>query len=70
MQNKQFRLSYIIVIVLIGVLVFGLGFTGYRRSVPIKVYQVYIDGQMIGTVSSERDFDDYINQKEETIKKK
>lgn len=70
MPNKQFRLSYIVVIILIGVLVFGLGFTSYQRRVPSKVYQVYIDGEIIGTVVSEKDFDDYINQKEETIKKK
>lgn len=70
MRNKQFRLSYIIVIVLIGVLVFGLGFTRYSRRVPREVYQVYIDGQVIGSVASEEEFDDYINKKEEAIKKK
>ena len=70
MQNKQFRLSYIIVIVLIGVLVFGLGFTSYRRKVPVEVYQVYIDGKMIGTVANEEAFDEYINQKQDAIKEK
>lgn len=70
MRNKQFRLSYVIVIILIGVLVFGLGFTSYRRNVPEEVYQVYIDGQLIGTVKNEEEFDEYINQKQDTIKKK
>ena len=70
MQNKQFRLSYIIVIVLIGALVFGLGFTSYNRKVPREVYQVYIDGQVIGIVKDDDNFEDYINQKEEAIKKK
>ena len=70
MQNKQFRLSYVIVIILIGVLVFGLGFTKYSRRVPKEVYQVYIDGQVIGSVEDEEEFDKYINKKEEAIKKK
>ena len=70
MQNKQFRLSYIIVIVLIGALVFGLGFTNYSRNVPRDVYQVYIDGQVVGIVADDKDFDEYINQKEDAIKKK
>lgn len=70
MRNKQFRLSYFIVMVLIGVLVFGLGFTNYSRRVPKEVYQVYIDGEIIGTVGDEEDFDEFINQKQEAIKKK
>ena len=65
MQIKQFRLSYIIVIILIGVLVFGLGFTSYRRRVPVRVYQVYIDGEKIGIVNDDKEFDKYINEKEE-----
>lgn len=70
MQIKQFRLSYIIVIILIGVLVFGLGFTSYRRRVPVRVYQVYIDGEKIGIVNDDKEFDKYINEKEEAIKDK
>lgn len=70
MQNKQFRLSYIIVIILIGVLVFFVGFTSYSRMVPKEVYQVYIDGQVIGNIASEEEFEEYINKKEEAIKEK
>ena len=70
MLTKYFRISYIIVIILIGVLVFGLGFTSYQREVPNKVYQVYIDGEVVGTISSKESFENYINQKEEMIKKK
>ena len=70
MQNKQFRLSYILVIILIGVLVFYLGITSYSRMVPKNVYQVYIDGRVIGTILDDEEFEDYINKKEEAIKKK
>lgn len=70
MFNKSFRISYIIVIVLIGILVFGLGFTSYQEKTPMEVYQVYIDGEIIGTVSSKDDFEIFINQKEEAIREK
>ena len=70
MQNKQFRLSYLVVIILIGVLVFYLGFTSYRRNVPRDLFQVYVDGKVIGIIESEEEFDNYINKKQEDIKKK
>ena len=70
MQNKQFRLSYVIVIILIGVLVCYLGFTSYRRNVPRDLYQVYVDGKVIGIIEDEKEFDNYINKKQEDIKKK
>ena len=70
MQNKQFRLSYFIVIILIGVLVFGLGFTACNKKAPSKVYQINLDGQVLGVVSDKNTFEKYINQKEEAIMKK
>lgn len=70
MPNNQFKLSYIIVIVLVGILVFGLGFTSYRNQEPITVYKVYMDGEIIGTVSSKEEFNNYINQKEQQVKNK
>lgn len=68
--NDKFRLSYVIVIFLVGILVFGLGFTKNQREVPNKVYQVYVDGKIIGTILDKDKFNNYINLKEETIKKK
>ena len=70
MRNNHFKLSYIIVIILVGALVFGLGFTSYSNKEPITVYKVYIDGDVIGTVSSKDEFYNYINKKEETVKEK
>lgn len=70
MQNNHFKLSYIIVIILVGVLVFGLGFTSYSNQEPISVYKVYIDGEVIGTVSSKEEFNNYINKKEKQVKEK
>ena len=70
MQNNHFKLSYIIVIILVGVLVFGLGFTSYSNREPISVYKVYVDGEVIGTVSSKEEFNNYINEKEKEVKDK
>lgn len=70
MQNNNFRLSYIIVIILVGSLVFGLGFTSYSKKEPISVYKVYIDGEVIGTVASKEEFYNYINKKEKLVKEK
>lgn len=68
--NNRFRVSYILVIILIGVLVFGLGFTDYDKVNPGVVYKVYIDGDVVGAVSDRDSFDEYINKKEDAIKKK
>ncbi len=70
LQNKDFRISYMIVIILVSLLIFGLGFTKYNTSPPKERYKVYIDGEIIGTIESKTAFENYINQKEETIKKK
>lgn len=70
MQNNHFRLSYIIVIIIISLLALGLGFVDFSSVEPTYVYKVYLDGKLIGTVASEKEFDDYINKKDEAIKKK
>lgn len=70
MQNKKFKISYIISIVLLGTIVFGLGFTNYTNKNPIDVYNVYLDGNIIGTIKDKTSFEEYINKQEETIKKK
>ena len=68
--NNKFRISYVIVILLVGILVFGLGFTSRSKNNPVDVYKVYIDGEVIGTVKDKEEFDKYINDKEEAIKKR
>ena len=68
--NNKFRISYVIVIILVGILVFGLGFTANSKNNPVDVYRVYIDGEVVGTVRDKEEFDEYINIKEEAIKKR
>ena len=68
--NNKFRVSYVIVIMLVGILVFGLGFTETSRNNPTDVYKIYIDGEVVGVVRDKEEFDQYINSKEEAIKKR
>ena len=70
MPSNRFRISYIIVIILVGALAFYLGFTPGRSNVPVDYYQVYIDGDMIGMVQDDKELEEFINQKEEAIKRK
>lgn len=67
---NKFRISYIIVIIIVSVLIFCLGFTVNGKNNPIDVYKVYIDGEIVGTISDKNEFDLFINKKEESIKKK
>ena len=69
MQNNKFKFSYIISIILLGLIVFGLGFTKNENKNPNTIYNVYLDGEIIGTIEDKESFESYINQKEETIKK-
>lgn len=70
MLNSKFKFSYVIAIFLLGLLAVGLGFTNYSDRVPNVLYNVYVDGEIIGTIRSKDSFEEYINNKENAIKKK
>ena len=70
MQNNGFRISYYIIIILVSVLAFGLGFTKYNDREPNNVYNIYVDGEVVGTVDDKEDFESYINRKEASVMKK
>lgn len=50
--------------------IFLLGFKLTSNKNPIELYNVYLDGEKIGTVKSKDDFEAYINKQEETLKEK
>ncbi len=50
-------------------LFFTTGFTNFS-SKPKNVYRVYVKGKTLGLVKSKRELEDYIDKKEEEIKKK
>lgn len=70
MPQNKFKISYIISIILITILICYLGFTQYNPFIPQEVYNVYLDGNIIGTIKSKSSFEKYINKREQNIKKK
>ena len=70
MLNNGFRISYYIIILIIGFLAFWLGFSSRNNNEPYEVYNVYVDGKVIGTVKDKTAFEEYINKKESSVMKK
>ena len=62
--------SQIVVILIISMAVFLLGFSSRINKEPTEIYKVYVDGEIIGTIKSKTEFEDYVNEKENSIKKK
>ena len=69
MQNKM-SISMVLFICILSLSIFLLGFNKTENKVPQTVYNVYLDGKIIGTIESQESFESYINEKEEEIKKK
>jgi len=67
MQTK-WSISMIVLTIIVSLSVFLLGFNKKEEGIPQTVYNVYLDGKVIGTIESQESFEEYINQKEEQIK--
>ena len=63
-------ITSIVLIIIISVIVFTFGFTDKKSNQALVAYKVYLDGGVIGTVSDDKEFDDFINDKEQSIKDK
>ena len=48
--------------------VFFLGFTDKNQRQPVTLYQVYLDGELLGTIDSKVELEDYINNQGTNIK--
>ena len=68
-MQAKWTISKILLVILVGLSVFLLGFNDKKEAVQKKVYNVYLDGNLIGTIESKEEFEAYINEKEEQIKK-
>ena len=69
LQNK-ISIAAACIIVFVSALVTLLGINKKNYNQAIVAYKVYLDGNVIGTVASDEEFDDFINSKEEAIKEK
>ena len=69
MQNKL-KAHHIMLIIVISLTIFLLGFTEKTNKNPTDVYKVFVDGKIIGTIVSKESFEEYVNLQEEKIKAK
>lgn len=69
MQNK-WSISMIFFTILLSLSIFLLGFNKTENKVSKTIYNVYVDGKIIGAIESQESFEEYINEKEEQIKEK
>ena len=69
-NNNKWGFGIIVSVIVISLFIFLLGFNNYLSYEPLVVYTVYLDGESIGTIESKDSFENYINTKEEELKKK
>lgn len=65
---KKFSILLIVSVLIFSI--FLLGFSVNSAKEPNTYYQVYLDGEILGTIYSKQKLDDYIDQKGEAIKEK
>lgn len=69
-NNNKWGFGIIVSVIIISLFIFLFGFNNELSKEPRVVYTVYLDGKSIGTIASRDSFEDYINIKEEELKKK
>ena len=69
-MQRKWSISMILLTIFLSISIFLLGFVEKKNEIPSTVYNVYLDGKIIGTISSQDSFESYINEKEEQIKNK
>ena len=61
------KVGYVFSVLLVSVLIIFLGFTNKKSTVPNSYYQVYLDGEQLGTIKSKRDLETYIEKQADII---
>lgn len=69
-MKSKWTIPMILTVVLVTITVFLVGFSKNTSKEPLIGYQVYLDGKLLGTVSSEEKFNAYINKEQSIIKNK
>lgn len=62
------RIMMIIGAFLTGVFIFVLSFSNEKANEPNVLYQVYLDGNLLGTITSKNSLENYINNRADTIR--
>ena len=70
LRSEKWTVSLGLLVVVLSLVAVGMGFSKWSVSNPVTLYNVYLDGKVIGTVESEEEFNSFINIKEEAIKDK
>ena len=69
-NNNKWGFGIIVSVIVVSLCVLLLGFKSTFTGEPKAIYTVYLDGKSIGTIASKDSFEDYINTKEEELKKR
>lgn len=69
-MKNNLSISSIITLIILSFSIFLLGFDKKNNITSYNVFNVYLDGKLIGTIEDEESFSNYINKKEEEIKNK
>lgn len=69
-NNNKWGFGIIVSVIVVSLFIFLLGFKSSFKGEPGVVYTVYLDGKSIGAIASKESFEEYINTKEEELKKK
>ena len=62
------KVGYVIGVILVSFLIIFLGFTNTKSKVPNSYYQVYLDGEQLGTIKSKRELETYIDSQADIIR--
>lgn len=64
------KFSFLIILSIVTISIFLLGFSMNNSKEPNTYYQVYLNDEILGVISSEEELNNYINNKGEAIKEK
>ena len=67
---REWSIPNIVLCVVVSLMILLLGFSHGNNNRPTELYQVYLDGEIIGTIESEEDFVKVINEEQQEIKDK
>ena len=68
-NNSGWGFGIIVLTILVSLCIFIFSFVKDNNREPSTVYTVYLDGRTVGNLASRKNFEEFINEKEEELKK-